>query len=139
MMDADLVRREHYLDVSGPRDWSDSEVARWVLALCFRRDGRTDAVVRANEIIPRRNTLDPTGDLQPRERGALASAMYAMWSSELKWPVVRIARVFNVQATWAYDVITATASDVADHAEFRAGLSDICLAICEAMLERARG
>lgn len=134
-----LQRRAHYLAENGPRKWTDAEIARWLLALCLRRDGRTDATERADEILPRPNKFIASDDLMPRERGAFACAMYLAYSGALAWPVVRVARVFNVQPTWAMEVLAATASDAAvGGAPFRAGLADLSLIVTNAVMERGR-
>lgn len=138
MMDAaeDLDRRERYLDVSGPRNWMDGEVARWLLALCLRRDGRVDAVLRADEILTEPRLAVSMADLHARERGAFASAMYVAWS-RFSWPIHRIGYAFGCSQdfNWVSEVIAATASDIAASSPFRDGLTDICLAVREAKLE----
>ena len=104
-------------------------MARWLLALALRRDGRTDAVIRADEILPVKGPAAGMAELAPRERGAFAVAMYAGWSSVLKWPLPRIASAFGVEAEWARDVVAATAADVAEQWPFREGVTDVWCAV----------
>src|SRR5689334_10990914 len=95
-------RREHYLGTAGPRDGSGREMARWLLALALRRDGRTDAVARADEILPEKGDSLGMHELLPRERAAFAVAMYVGWSSALKWTSHKIVTAFGVEPPgWA--------------------------------------
>jgi hypothetical protein len=111
-------RQAHYADVAGPRSWQPADVAAWLTALCLQRDGRGDAMRRAEEILAPPHPIGLHG-LPVRERGTLC---LAIWEAHcvLEWEVASIAAAFGVkqaEAAWAVAFIAA---------ELRAGIGKDC-------------
>lgn len=132
-----LERREHYLGVAGPKDWSDLEVARWLHAVCLQWAGEAMTDRRAAEVLPIDN--DDVDGLSTVECSALAAAMYVCWSGALDWPIHRIAVAFGFSRDMAETVINTTAGTVLADPAVRSGIQELSLALREVMLERARG
>jgi hypothetical protein len=105
-------------DLARPRSWERSAVARWLLALCLRRDGRTDAVQRAEEILCRSNPVG-TSRLPMRERATLCLAIWEAYVA-FDWDETRIADAFELSD----DDVAAAIGFVA--AEVRAGVGPDC-------------
>lgn len=134
-----LFHREHYLHEIGPRDWTDREIARWVLALCLRRDGRSDAVLEADALLPAPGdtrwsaTAKPlnVSTLTPRTRMSLTLALYFAHSGELCWTPPRIASAFRMLAVdvlGALQDVAATLSGPCSE-DFLAGVNDVSIAV----------
>lgn len=141
MTDYLAQRRAHYLVENGPRTWdADASVARWIVALVLRSGGRSDAVERADAMIPRDPGREPGEGLTPAEQLALAAAMYVTWSGAPAWKPPRIAEAFGICSTnRAIEILAAVASDIEASPELRSGVTDVSVLVREAMLERLRG
>ena len=132
-----LERRTHYLAENGPREWmSDVEVARWLMALCLKRDGRADCIARADAIIPRDPQGEPSVGLDEREGVALAVAMYVAGSGSLEWSVARIADAFGVDRERAAEAMDVMASAVLAAPPLRDGVHDVSLQAHAAVMVR---
>jgi hypothetical protein len=131
----ELFRREHYLPLAGPRDFTDREIAVWIFALCLHRDGRSDAQaaydITLNVGVA---TLNPA-TLQPRMRIALAVALYLCATGGLGWPLPRLVGAFRMNFREASDAVEAVAITLASGApdHFLEGLNDVSLAVRKQM------
>jgi len=111
---ATLYRREHYADLAGPPDWSGHTIARWLVGLCLRRDGRSDALVAAETLVPQLR------EASLRERAALSLAMWEAYQGPLDWPADIIAVCFSKPI----EDVQASIAFVA--AELRGGIGQDC-------------
>lgn len=129
----EMFRPEHDAKLRAPASWHVRDVARWLLALNFHRDGRADARIAADAIIPCaqavqrsvpdgevRPAVTDLGRMTPRERAAFALAMWESYSGPLCWSWDEIARAFAVDA----DEVASSMGHVA--AELRAGVGKDC-------------
>jgi len=147
----DIFRRTHYGLVAGPRDLTDREIARWVLAVCLHRDGCADAVVAADFILPGERAgsaaifgtpLVDTEALRPSEQAALTVAVWMAMGDHIKWRAPRIAAAFCLPVHTVFRIIDEFAAEIRAgrvSKDFRAGLTDVSMAIREGLLEQVRG
>lgn len=151
MSTTDLFRRNHYTMSAGPRDMTDREIARWVLAVCLHRDGRADAVTAADFIIPSERQcsasmfgtplIDPSA-LRPDEQAALTVAVWQAFGDHMKWRAPRIAAAFCLHVQTVFKITEQFADEIRAgrvSKDFRAGLTDVSMAVRAGLLERVRG
>lgn len=138
-MSADAIfRREHYLPLAGPRDFTDREIAAWIFALCLHRDGRIDAAVAADIVVAVGVAPLNPATLPVRTRGALACAVYIAASGAMLWPLPRLAGAFRMQIRDVFDAVQGVAAAIAaaKSADFLEGLGDVSLAVTQHMKGR---
>ncbi len=118
---AERARREHYLEDVGPRDWSDAEVARWLVALSFKLHGVVNPVHLADALIAAPGVAPRTPRAVFKGLGVRVAEAIAMWEAHigLDWAPARIASAFCADEETVHTTLGFMAAELRRGGELR--------------------